>query len=67
MRGGTHRLMDTNEQALLTPDLPPVVDVPDLTFPSGRRTATPQGPADRNGEKESPAPSPTSQQRPLAA
>ncbi|MFI0816514.1 hypothetical protein ACH4TX_19525 [Streptomyces sp. NPDC021098] len=59
--------MDTNEQTLLTPDLPPVVDVPDLTFPSGRRTATSQDPAERNGEKESPAASPTPQQRPLAA
>ena len=67
MREGTHRFMDTNEQTLLTPDLPPVVDVPDLTFPSGRRTATSQGPAERNGEKESPAPSSTPQQRPLAA
>lgn len=67
MREGTHRLMDTNEQPLLTPDLPPLVDVPDLTFPSGRRTATSQGPAERNGEKESPPPSTTPQQGPLAA
>ncbi|RNG34077.1 hypothetical protein EEJ42_06505 [Streptomyces botrytidirepellens] len=67
MREGTHRVMDTNEQPLLTPDLPPVVDVPDLTFPSGRRTEKSPGPAERNGEKESPAPSSTPQQRPLAA
>lgn len=67
MREGTHRLMDTNEQPLLTPDLPPLVDVPDLTFPSGRRTATPQDATERNGEKESPTSSSTPQQRPLAA
>jgi hypothetical protein len=67
MRGGTHRIMDRNEQSLLTPDLPPLVDVPDLTFPSRRHTATSQGTAERNGEKESPTPSPTPRQRPLAA
>ncbi|MEU4892850.1 hypothetical protein AB0B12_17845 [Streptomyces sp. NPDC044780] len=56
--------MNTHEQPLLTPDLPPVVDVPDLTFPArGRRSDDAKRTAERTGDKEArtsaPAPSPT--------
>ncbi|MFE2447845.1 hypothetical protein ACPEIC_12380 [Stenotrophomonas sp. NPDC087984] len=66
--------MNRNEQPLLTPDLPPVVDVPDLTFPArGRQADESKRAAERNGDKETPtsAPTPTSspspEQRRMAA
>ncbi|AUA16180.1 hypothetical protein HUF15_05230 [Streptomyces samsunensis] len=62
--------MDRNEQPLLTPDLPPVVDVPDLTFPpQGRHSDESKRTAERDGEKETPSSAPASSpdQRPMAA
>ncbi|MFC9220225.1 hypothetical protein [Streptomyces hygroscopicus] len=48
--------MDRNEHSPLTPDLPPVVDVPDLTFPArGRPSDEPKRTAERNGDKETPS------------
>ncbi|WP_432035174.1 hypothetical protein [Streptomyces cucumeris] len=50
--------MDRNEQPLLTPDLPPLVDVPDLTFPArGTRADGAKTAVDRDGDKESGPPS----------
>lgn len=45
---------------MLTPDLPPVVDVPDLTFPpsQGRHSDESKRAAERNGDKESPTSTP---------
>ncbi|MFE2188963.1 hypothetical protein [Streptomyces sp. NPDC059455] len=50
---------------MLTPDLPPVVDVPDLTFPpQGRHSDESKRAAERNGDQETPtsasAPTPSS-------
>ncbi|MFJ1992093.1 hypothetical protein [Streptomyces asiaticus] len=45
---------------MLTPDLPPVVDVPDLTFPpQGRRSDESKRAAERNGDQETPKSAPT--------
>ncbi|GDY50537.1 hypothetical protein SVIO_011600 [Streptomyces violaceusniger] len=45
---------------MLTPDLPPVVDVPDLTFPpQGRHSDESKRAAERNGDKETPTSAPT--------
>ncbi|MEU8871211.1 hypothetical protein AB0D24_08550 [Streptomyces javensis] len=57
---------------MLTPDLPPVVDVPDLTFPpQGRHSEESKRAAERNGDQEAPAPtsapSPSPGRRRLAA
>ncbi|GAA1258064.1 hypothetical protein [Streptomyces javensis] len=55
---------------MLTPDLPPVVDVPDLTFPpQGRHSDESKRAAERNGDQEAPtsAPSPSPGRRRLAA
>ncbi|MBL1097509.1 hypothetical protein [Streptomyces coffeae] len=52
--------MDRNEQPLLTPDLPPLVEVPDLTFPArGSRADGATAAVERDGDKESSIPSPT--------
>lgn len=52
--------MDRNEQPLLTPDLPPLVEVPDLTFPSrGLRADGATTAVERDGDKESSTPSPS--------
>lgn len=62
--------MNRNEQPLLTPDLPPVVDVPDLTFPpQGRHSDESKRTAERDGDKETPAsaPTPSPGRRPMAA
>ncbi|MFD5389171.1 hypothetical protein ACFWMG_30455 [Streptomyces sp. NPDC127074] len=64
--------MNRNEQPLLTPDLPPVVDVPDLTFPvRGRQFDESNRAAERNGDKETPTsapiPTPSPEQRRMAA
>ncbi|WP_413098916.1 hypothetical protein [Streptomyces sp. Inha503] len=57
---------------MLTPDLPPVVDVPDLTFPpQGRHSDESKRAAERDGDQETPtstpAPSPSPGRRRLAA
>ncbi|WP_443253179.1 hypothetical protein [Streptomyces sp. 6N106] len=64
--------MNRNEQPMLTPDLPPVVDVPDLTFPArGRQSDESKRAAERNGDKETPSsastPTPSPDQRRMAA
>jgi hypothetical protein len=35
--------MDRNERTLLTPDLPPLVEVPDTQIPSGHPAHEPKG------------------------
>ncbi|WP_413812104.1 hypothetical protein [Streptomyces sp. OE57] len=58
---------------MLTPDLPPVVDVPDLTFaPQGRHSDESKRAAERKGDQETtpsstPNPSPSPGRRRLAA
>ncbi|MET7933043.1 hypothetical protein [Streptomyces sp. NPDC005322] len=60
--------MDRHEQPTLTPDLPPVVDVPDLTFPArGRHSEGSKSTAERAGDKESPTSSSGSRDRRMTA
>ena len=59
--------MNRDEQSQLTPDLPPLVEVPDLAFPSGHRPDGPESTAEWNTDEESDNPAPAAKRRRLAA